>query len=71
MAYLTIEYDEQLEVSRVHLPDGRIVDKSVSFAGNPIGPGTVDMITVSEIVEWRDPNGLRMLCVHHRCKKYC
>jgi hypothetical protein len=73
MAYLTIEYDENLEVLAVHMPDGAVVDRSMSvpFRDNPVGPGLVDMITVSEIIEWRDTKGVRMLCVHHRCRKYC
>ena len=69
--YLTIEYDEHLEVSRVVTSDGRIIDKGVPLEGNPIGPGTIDMITVSEIIEWTDAKGIRMICVHHRCRKYC
>jgi hypothetical protein len=71
MAYLTIEYDEKLEVSRVLGPDGKGVTGPVPLLGNGIGPGKVDMITVSEIVEWTDGNGRRMLCVHHRCRVYC
>jgi hypothetical protein len=71
MAYLTIEYDEKLEVSRVLGPDGRATTAPVPLQGNGIGPGRIDMITVSEIVEWTDDKGKRMLCVHHRCRLYC
>jgi hypothetical protein len=70
-SYLTIEYDNKLEVSRVVMSDGRIIETGVPLAENPIGPGTVTMITVSEIVEWTDHAGVSRVCVHHRCRKYC
>ena len=70
MAYITVEYDEQLEVSRVVGPDGKTI-KPVPLLGNGIGPGTVDMITVSEIVEWTGPDRRKMICYHHRCRTYC
>jgi hypothetical protein len=71
MPYLTIEYDKDLEVTRVVFDDGRIVTTGLPLRDNPIGPGTVDGVTVSEIIEWKDDKGVRMICLHHRCRKYC
>jgi hypothetical protein len=61
MPYLTIEYDKNLEITRVTMPDGEKILKGKPLKDNPIGPGEVNMITVSEIVEWTDPAGMSMI----------
>jgi hypothetical protein len=68
---LTIEYDGNLDIVAVTLPDGRRVAEGEELKNYPIVDVTVRMVTVTEILELTDSKGVARLCVHHRCRKYC